>query len=293
MDTFKSNIINIYGTYGKEWLENLPRLISEIAIKLRLSGLTPVSSLSFNYVVSGFQKKRPVILKLGPDIIGLEAEGVALNVFSGFGVVNIIAKDKGLLLLEQAIPGCSLKPYFPAREEETIGITANLMKRLHRAPIPRNHAFPHLKDWLVVLDEDWEIPHHYLQKARQLRNRLLQTSAKEVLLHGDLHHDNILQNSNDWVVIDPKGVIGEPAYEVASFIQNPIPELLQHDNASNILGNRINHFANALKLPPRRILDWCFVQAILAWVWALEDNCPYEYFKQITGVFYQMIIEKG
>lgn len=51
------------------------------------------------------------------------------------------------------------------------------------------------------------------------------------MLHVDLHHDNILQNGNEWLVIDPKGVVGEPAYEVAAFIHNPMPELLTHADA--------------------------------------------------------------
>ena len=111
------------------------------------------------------------------------------------------------------------------------------------------------------------------------------TSSKPVLLHGDLHHDNILQNGDGWVVIDPKGVIGEPAYEVAAFIRNPIPGLLALNNASSIISHRIARFAEILELPERRILDWCFVQAVLSWAWVLEDGCDEAYFKQLTQVF--------
>jgi len=81
-----------------------------------------------------------------------------------------------------------------------------------------------------------------------------------------------LQNGNEWVVIDPKGVIGEPAYEVAAFIRNPIPELLTHDNAPNIIHNRITVFAEFLELPSQRILDWRFVQVVLSWAWSLGNN---------------------
>jgi len=96
-------------------------------------------------------------------------------------------------------------------------------------------------------------------------------------------------------VIDPKGVIGEPAYEVVAFIRNPIPELLNHADATNIIHNRIAHFAEFLKLPSQRILDWCFVQAVLSWVWAIEDlslealaqgdACDIAYFKNLTEFF--------
>jgi len=95
----------------------------------------------------------------------------------------------------------------------------------------------------------------------------------------------ILQNDNDWLVIDPKGVIGDPAYEVAAFIRNPMPELLNLDNSQKVIRNRVKRFVELLELPSQRILDWCFVQAVLAWVWALEDGCDDTYFKNLTIFF--------
>jgi streptomycin 6-kinase len=104
------------------------------------------------------------------------------------------------------------------------------------------------------------------------------------LLHGDLHHDSILQNGDEWIVIDPKGVIGEPAYEVAAFIRNPIPDLLQIENQIEIIKDRINCFSTLLELPHQRIIDWCFVQGVLAWVWALEDGCDASYFEDFINL---------
>ena len=250
-----------------------------------LSNLKPVEALSYNYVLSGFKGSQPIILKLGLDIDGFKREAAALMAFSGFGVVQVFSEDTGLLLLECAVPGVSLKSYFPENDDEAINITADVIKRLHKAPIPSHHPFPHVQDWLAVLDSDLKIPAQTLQKARELRDQLLKKAASDVLLHGDLHHDNILQNSDDWVVIDPKGVIGELAYEVAAFIRNPMPELLTHENAQKIIHNRITRFAELLELPAKRILDWCFVQAVLAWIWALEDSCDASYFVQQTKIF--------
>lgn len=190
-----------------------------------------------------------------------------------------------MLLLERAVPGASVKSYFPDKEQESIEIACGVIKKLHQANIPKDHTFPHIKDWLTALDKDWNIPNHYLQKARKLRDELLQPSKSDALLHGDLHHDNILQNGDDWLVIDPKGVIGEATYEVAAFIRNPIPELLNHADTPNIIHNRVIRFAELLELPSQRILDWCFVQAVLALVWALEDGCDTSYFEHLTKVF--------
>ncbi|BAG40005.1 aminoglycoside phosphotransferase family protein [Orientia tsutsugamushi] len=289
MKTFEQNIINLYGEKGKQWLDNLPNLVTQLANTYELSNLKPVNNLSYNYVLSGFQGPQPIILKLGLDVNGIKCEAAALMSFEDFGVVQVFSENTGLLLLECAVPGISLKSYFPKNDDEAINITANVIKRLHKAPIPSTHAFPHIKDWLAALDGDIKFPVQTLQKAREIRDQLLKTAEPDVLLHGDLHHDNILQNCEDWLGIDPKGVIGEPAYEVAAFIRNPIPELLNHADAPNIIHNRITLFAELLELPPQRILDWCFVQVVLTWVWALEDGCDASYFEKITGIFDGMI----
>ena len=285
MNIFQSNIISIYGEKGKIWLNELPQLVSAISSKHGLRDLKEVANLAYNYVLLGFQGDNHIILKASLDSEGLAREAFALRCFEGCGAAKVLAEDEGVLLLERAMPGASLKNYFQNREQESIEIACNVMKKLHKASIPGAHHFPHVKDWLAALDKDWSIPDGYLQKARKLREQLLQTSEADVLLHGDLHHDNILQNGDYWVVIDPKGLIGEPAYEVAAFIRNPIPELLNHADAPNIIHNRVTRFAELLELPYQRILDWCFVQAVLAWVWALEDGCDASYFEHLTKIF--------
>lgn len=285
MTTFHSNIISIYGEKGKAWIDELPQIISAISSRLDLRDLKEVTNLTYNYVLSGLQGNNPIILKLGLDSEGLAREAFALKCFAGHGVVKVLAEDKGMLLLERAVSGASVKSYFPDKEHESIEIACGVIKKLHQANIPTTHNFPHIKDWLTALDKDWFIPDWYLKKARKLRDQLLETSKPDVLLHGDLHHDNILQNDNDWAVIDPKGVIGEPAYEVAAFIRNPIPELPHHADATTIIHNRITRFSELLGIQAKRIHDWCFVQAVLSWVWAIEDGCDTSYFEHLTKVF--------
>lgn len=102
-------------------------------------------------------------------------------------------------------------------------------------------------------------------KARRVRDELISTDHKTVLLQGDLHHDNILKNGDSWVVIDPKRFIGDSVYEVAAFIRNPIPDLLSSDGVLDIVNNRIISFAKILGYQNSRIINWCFVQAVLFW----------------------------
>ena len=282
MQLFEKNISRLQGEKGKQWLADLPRSIAQMEKIYGLSGLKPVENLSYNYVLSGFQGEKTIILKLGIDNDALKREAAALKAFTGFGVVTVLAESDGMLLLQRAVSGGSLKSYFPKKDTEAISITCQCLKQLHQAPILKSKAFPHIQDWLMILNQDWPIPKSYLQKARALRDQLIQTSTKDVLLHGDLHHDNILQSGDDWLVIDPKGVIGEAAYEVAAFIRNPMPELLTIDTVENIIHHRIDLFATILDVAQQRILDWCFVQAVLSWCWAIEDGLDTSYFENMT-----------
>lgn len=288
LDTFKSNITRLYGQKGKVWLEELPALVEKISSKLSLHALQPMPDLSYNYVLSGLQADTPIILKLGYDNEALAKEALTLQCFAKWGGVNMMTEIStaydGYLLLSRLVPGTSLKSYFPDKEAETVKIICAVIEKLHMAKIPKHHNFPHINNWLSILDKKLPLPFRYLQKARKLRDRLLQNAGPDILLHGDLHHYNILQNGETWVAIDPKGVIGETAYEVAAFIRNPIPDLLIQQNATEIIQNRITTFSNILNISTTRIAYWCFVQTILAWAWALEDGCDTEYWKQMAKI---------
>lgn len=264
--TFNQTILSIYREAGKAWLQDLPNLITMIASKHGLTDLMPVSNLSYNYLLSGFMSAEPVILKMAPNDNVLRNEIAALKAFSGFGIAELIFDGGHYFIQHRAKPGESLKSYFPHKEVESIQIACDLMKQLHQVPLPTNHTFPHISDWLSTLDKDWDLPKNYLMKAKNLRDSLTQNPKRDVLLHGDLHHDNILRDGTGWIAIDPKGVIGKPIHEIWAFLNNPA------EMSSEMILNRINQFSAQLDLDPQQIKDWCFVQSILSWIWDLEDG---------------------
>ncbi|MFN7038276.1 MAG: aminoglycoside phosphotransferase family protein [Alphaproteobacteria bacterium] len=283
---YENNIFSIYGKHaGTKWLKYLPELISKISIKYNLSTLKPLNNLSYNYVLEGFQNYKPVIVKISIDIEAMKCEAAAIETFENYGGVKLLAEEKGLLILEKITPGNTLKSYFPNKDKEALQIVCNLIEKFHKVPLPQFNQFPNVKDWLRALDQDWDIPNYYLEKAKVLRDQLLSTADKEFLLHGDLHHDNILYDGSNWVVIDPKGIIGPAAYELGAFIRNPIPELLNNENVKDIIESRISSFSTILNMPYKNILYWCYMQNILAWIWALEDGNESEYFKELSVIF--------
>jgi streptomycin 6-kinase len=259
MSRFKKNVTSTYKEKGEEWLNDLNLITQTLAKKWQLSDLKPVENLSFNYVLKGFQRNKPIVLKFGLDK-ALEKEAYVLEAYNGNGSIKLYDYDieHNALLLEQAIPGDSLLRYSEINNPYAIKITSKVSSKIHAAPVPKTHSFPNLEEWLMPLEKDWNMPQEYLIKARKLANHLLKTTAKQVLLHGDLHHDNIIQNNEDYVAIDPKGVIGDPASEAWAIVRNPkidFPLLAEYTGYEY-----------------SRIRDWSYVRGVLSICWCLEDD---------------------
>ncbi len=96
----------------------------------------------------------------------------------------------------------------------------------------------------------------YFSRSTPLVQELLATTTKEVALHGDLHHENILLGDDGWVVIDPKGLVGDPAFEAAAFMHNPVEELLSCSNLDSPFESRIKWFSEQFECDPWRIWGW-------------------------------------
>lgn len=94
-----------------------------------------------------------------------------------------------------------------------------------------------------------------------------------MLLHADLHHDNVLRGADGrWLAIDPQGVVGEPAYEVTALLRNPYPRLLTLDDPDRLVRRRVDQLAEGLAVPAERIRSWGYAQTVLSAVWDTEDN---------------------
>ena len=281
MNELKKNITSMYNDEGKEWLDSLPDITAKIANEHNLSGLTPVNNMTFNYVASGYQNDKPIILKIGMNSKALTKESSCLKAFAKHATAEVIADDTNMIIMQRAVPGSTLKAHFPDNDIDATKILCESIKELHKASIPESHNFYHLSELFKTLDQKLDIPDEILSKAKHLRDKLLSTTTEEVLLHGDLHHDNILKNGDRWLVIDPKGFIGDPAFEPAAYLCNPIPELLQENQPREIIENRINICSAELDIDSRRIADWLYAKSVLCWAWSLEDNLDASYWHNL------------
>ena len=112
---------------------------------------------------------------------------------------------------ERLQPGEMLTGLFPERDAEATDIAAQVMLNLWR-PLPTTHSFPDLRHWTRGIERirphfggSGPFPAAILARAEDLREGLLTSSTETMLLHGDLHHYNILSADRAaWLAIDPK-----------------------------------------------------------------------------------------
>lgn len=279
---FARRITATYAPDGARWLEELPALLAEIAARWELT-VGPPFELSYNYVAAARRADgSPAVLKLGVPCRELATEIDALRHYGGRGACRLLAADAvaGALLLECLLPGTTLVSLAEADDEAATRVAAQVMARLW-APPPPEHRFPGVADWVAGLSE---LRPHFggstgpfapalIDRAEGLFAELLPTQATPVVLHGDLHHMNILAAGPDaWRAIDPKGVIGEPAYEIGALIRNPIPGVRSWPDLPRVLDRRLAVLAETLDLDRRRLYGWALAQAVLSAWWSVEDD---------------------
>ncbi len=283
-ERFVKTVRATWGEPGREWLATLPALLEECARRWSLTLAAPYSNLTFNYVALAVMSDgTEAVLKAGVPNKELRSETAALRVFDGRGSVHLLASDPdaGLLLLERLRPGAVLTDRADeAHDDEATTIAASVMRGLRR-PAPPGHDFPTVADWgegFARLRARFgggtgPLPTAQVEEAEALFAELLASSAPPVLLHGDLHHDNILSAERQpWLAIDPKGVVGEPAYEVGALLRNLWPDRHAHRNPARLLERRLHRLAEELALDPARVRGWAVSQAVLSAWWCIEDG---------------------
>ena len=130
-----------------------------------------------------------------------------------------------------------------------------------------------VQDWgKSFATADQGIPRDLVEQAREVYFDLFRSQSKTRLLHGDLHHDNVLFDSKrGWLAIDPKGVIGELEYELGAALRNPYnrPDIFAQPQ---VIEKRLKQFAAKLPIDQVRALRWGFSQAVLSAIWGIEDG---------------------
>ncbi|MEM6550088.1 MAG: aminoglycoside phosphotransferase family protein [Pseudomonadota bacterium] len=237
----------------------------------RLTDPVPVADTPSSrvYRVSQADGEAAVLKLLKPIRWQDERDGGALlSWYDGQGAARAIDYDREAHLIEH-LPGRPLSAlvaegYDAAATEALCEIVANL-HAVRGAPPALNS----LAVWLPWLAQHSGDP--LFRRLAGLAESLIGSTERAIPLHADLHHDNVLRGPRGWCAIDPKGMIGCPAFDLSNSFKNPVgaPELVADLSRTERMAHR---FAERLGYPRARILGWAAVYAGLSASWDLEDG---------------------
>jgi streptomycin 6-kinase len=222
-----------------------------------------------------------LVLKLLPAGSDEWRSGEVLSHWGGRGAVRLIEQAPGAVLIERATPGDDLCAMVDAGDDDVAtAILCEVMVKLNR-PAPVVAKFRTIADWgrgfernraaAIAVGMDGAL----VDRAERMFHQLCDTQAEPILLHGDLQHFNVVRDERrGWLAIDPKGILGEPAYETGAMLRNPMTRPAFCAEPATI-ERRARQICERLGYPYERVIGWCFAQWVLSDLWAIEDGLPF------------------
>ncbi len=276
--SFISNIKDLYGELGITWMKKLPTDINQLCERYGLNFIKIMPNLTYHFIglVAIAATGEKAILKMAPTNENMDKEAQWLQCFDK-AVPKVFWYDEAqyALLMEYLVPGESLKSLVSVDDDKATRIICRTINRLqsHQKKTNLLH-FKHLsmleKNFLIL---DGRIEKKMLSQAVSWFRGMTSERSNDVLLHGDLHHDNILSHGADWKVIDPHGYTGDPVFEVGPMIYNPRGDYFPTERTlSQIIERRLKIIAEELPFDAQRIKTWAFCMTMLSIAWTVEDH---------------------
>ncbi|NBF11462.1 aminoglycoside phosphotransferase family protein [Pseudomonas sp. Fl4BN1] len=193
--------------------------------------------------------------------------------WAGEGAARVYAQEDRALLMERAQgPRSLMRMALAGQHDEVSHIVCATLERLHA---PRPQPLPPLvplDHWFKDLHEAARQQGGLFLESQAVAEQLLAAPQDEVVLHGDVHHDNLLDfGQRGWQVIDPKRVRGERGFDFANLICNPqLPSATDPARFTR----QVQIIAKAADLQPRRLVQWVLAFSGLSAAWFLQDQHP-------------------
>ena len=225
---------------------------------------------------------QPALLKIARE----EEErrgGRLMAWWDGDGAARVLARDDRALLLERIAGPRTLAAMVAAGDDdEASRILCAVAGRLH---VPRRGPPPELvplSRWFEALAPAARSQGGLLAEADAAARDLLADPRDTVVLHGDIHHGNVLDaGARGWLAIDPKGLLGERTFDFVNILRNP-------DAATALAPGRFDRqvdlLADAAALDRQRLLKWTLAFAGLSASWHLADGEPADLDLAVAGL---------
>lgn len=269
-------VVQWAGEVGLSWLDALPRLVAEVADAWDLevgSPFEPGGQISWVAPARRRVDGLDAVLKLQLPDPESEPEADGLRAWVGDGAVLLHDHDpsRWALLLERCAPGSGLIE--EGGTDDAVAAGAQLGARLHASAIP--DGIPTLASvldlWADELEERLATGPFVEEGLAQLALDTMRTRPRacrhDVLLHGDLNPTNVLSaQRSPWLAIDPKPMVGDPAYDGPRLVTQPDP--LATPDPAAALARRLDIVSDSMGVDREALAVWCLVGAVEMGAWA-------------------------
>ncbi|WEO77536.1 aminoglycoside phosphotransferase family protein [Cryobacterium sp. SO2] len=233
-------------------------------------GVTPAGPPQFtpsSELLPGIRDGLPVMLKIAR--VDEEVRGAALlHWWGGRGAAPVLEReDRAILMVRATGPRDLTAMAASGQDAAATEILVRTARDLHNRPVPTVQdgvVLVPLRDWFRDLLAAAATDDALLQRAAALAEQLLTatTPADVTVLHGDIHHGNVLDFGDHWAAIDPKGLIGHRAFDFANILCNPSEEC-----ALDNLEERVAAISRQASLIPQVLANWTVAWCGLSLVW--------------------------
>ncbi|SPZ65075.1 Aminoglycoside/hydroxyurea antibiotic resistance kinase [Serratia quinivorans] len=197
--------------------------------------------------------------------------GLLMCWWQGDGAARVLAWHDDGILLERAQGRLSLAQM--VRDGEDRRATAILCQVVARLHAPRAEPLPELiplDQWFNSLWPAAQAHGGMLRLSASVAAELLTSPREQTVLHGDIHHDNVLDFAErGWLAIDPKRLYGERAFDYANIFCNPNYGIATDPD---IFLCRVEQVCRLAGLDRQRLLRWILAWAGLSAAWFMEDG---------------------
>ncbi|HBL7238694.1 TPA: phosphotransferase [Serratia liquefaciens] len=197
--------------------------------------------------------------------------GLLMCWWQGEGAARVLAWHEDGILLERAQGSRSLPQMVrDGDDRQATEILCLVVARLHA---PRAEPLPELiplHQWFNSLWPAAQAHGGMLRLSARVAAELLTSPREQTVLHGDIHHDNVLDfGERGWLVIDPKRLYGERAFDYANIFCNPNYGIATDPD---IFQRRVVQICQLAGLERQRLLQWILAWAGLSAAWFMEDG---------------------
>jgi streptomycin 6-kinase len=195
--------------------------------------------------------------------------------WNGNGSARLLRYDTSAILIERARGSGSLASMVhTGSDDEASRIICSMVSKLHAAKGRCPVALPPLDVKFNDLASTARKHGGVFVQSSLLAAQLLKNPVDLVVLHGDIHHNNILDfGPKGWLTIDPKGMFGERTFDYANLFCNPDIETASRPGR---MVRQVAIVAKEAGLDPVRLLQWIAAWAGLSAAWAMEDGVSAE-----------------